>query len=553
MAASIAFFSYLMALTVELRIKLKNSTVVNYKKRNRFYHVYAVVVSGLFCVAGVLGEQFGVSDMKTCSFQDGKPARYVYSSFLFVNILVIWLILFSIRKELRSNVSSLMFNYVMVIVSVSLTICVAQVMEIIEHVNKHKGDFRMVGIIFGSLTGTCIALSRLINKSLLTRLYFRAMYSSKRQVTDTMLSLISLDNIYSEEITFLSEYFDSITKKVRKTQVIHQILAMLYMNLEEPQPHTNILLGNIRFTDYKFQSDFIESIPDLEKIKQEKGEDYIDSLKNKVLREYMPLEFKKIRELCGVSNKDLQKYEILSSIILHIKNFNIDKMEGGSSSAFIFTTVDEKFVIKTINSSERKLFLRILPKYTERIFGCGESRLIRILGLFKLIPENQDFIIMENIVPGKENALLFDLKGSLIDRRVSTSTETKLGKVLKDKNFYEEDLKIEIDSDKAGRLIKVLEEDFEILRAENIMDYSILLAFYHKVPEQFNRYFIVGSQGCYSLGVIDILQEYNFSKISEEKLKKIYKQNTSMLSVAEPSIYYQRIIDFLTQLFPTYK
>lgn len=329
---------------------------------------------------------------------------------------------------------------------------------------------------------------------------------------------------------------------------------MIYMKFEEPQPNTNIISGNIRYTDYKFQSDFIENLSDLdfEKIKYEKGKSYEESLKDKVLREYMPNEFKKIRELCGVNNKDLQRYFIRSSILLHIKNFNIVKMEGGSSSAFIFTTIDEQFVIKTINSSERKLFLRILPKYTHRIFGCNESRLIRILGLFKLIPENQDFIIMENIVPGKEQALLFDLKGSLIDRRVNTSIETKMGKVLKDKNFYEENIKIEIDLEEAQGLIKVLEEDFEILRAENIMDYSILLAFYQKVPEKLNRYFIGGDQGCYSLGVIDILQEYNFTKISEEKLKKIYNKNRSMLSVAEPTIYYQRILDFLKHLFPIY-
>lgn len=225
------------------------------------------------------------------------------------------------------------------------------------------------------------------------------------------------------------------------------------------------------------------------------------------------------------------------------------KMEGGSSPAFIFTTFDEKFVIKTINNSERRLFLNILNKYTERIFGCSESRLIRILGLFKLLPENQDFIIMENIIPGKDKAYIFDLKGSLIDRRVSISSEKKVGLVLKDQNFLEENLKIMMDTEWVNNMTKVLEDDFEMLRVENIMDYSLLVAFYTEKPEKQNRYLISGTQGSYSLGVIDILQEYNFTKISEEKFKKMYKKNNSMLSVAEPIVYYLRIIEFLKVLF----
>lgn len=306
--ASSAFFSYLLALTIELRIKLKNSTVVSYKKRNCYYHVYTCCVSVSFGVVGVLTGQFGVSDVSTCSFEDGKPGRYVYSSFIFVNIFVIWFILISIWKELKNSVSSLMFNYVMVIVSVSLTICVAQIMELLEHLSQHKGTYKMIGIIFGSLTGTCIALARLCNRSLMTRLYIRMFRGPNRPLTDTMLSMISMDEITNEEVTFLGEFFEIITKKVNFIQTIYQILAMMYLKFEELGSENNIITGNIRFTDYKFQEEFIEKIlnPKLGKIKSQKGKSYSEGLKNKILREYMPLEFKKIRDLCGISSKELQ-------------------------------------------------------------------------------------------------------------------------------------------------------------------------------------------------------------------------------------------------------
>ena len=307
--ASTAFFSYLLALTIELRIKLKNSTVVTYKKRNCYYHVYAFCVSVCFGVVGALTEQFGVSDISTCSFEDGKPGRYVYSVFIFGNIFGIWGILVSIWKDLRSSDSSLMFNYVMVIVSVSLTICVAQIMELLEHLSSHKGNFKMAGIIFGSLTGTCIALSRLCNKSLMVRLYDRTFHSSQRPLTDTMMSMISMDEVSTEEVTFLGEFFEVITKKVSLIQTVFQILAMMYLKFEEPGSEENILGGNLRFTDFKFQEESIGRLvkAKLGTTKSQQGKAYSDSLKAKVLREYMPLEFKRIRDLCGVTSKDLQR------------------------------------------------------------------------------------------------------------------------------------------------------------------------------------------------------------------------------------------------------
>jgi hypothetical protein len=153
--------------------------------------------------------------MDTCSFEDGKKGRYAYSIFIFVNILIVWGILLSIWKELRRSLTTLMINYVMVIVSVSLTICIAQIMEFLEHVNHHQGYYKKVGIIFGSMTGTCIALARLSNKSLLNRLYFRIKSSSK-PLSETMVSMVYMEDLDSEEITFLGEFFNSITKKVMK-------------------------------------------------------------------------------------------------------------------------------------------------------------------------------------------------------------------------------------------------------------------------------------------------------------------------------------------------
>ena len=234
-----------------------------------------------------------------------------------------------------------------------------------------------------------------------------------------------------------------------------------------------------------------------------------------------------------------------------MNNKNISQMPGGRSASIIFTTYDQRFVIKTIESCERKILIRLLPRYSNRITCNPESKLVRILGLYQILPERQDFVIMENIIPDKSCSVIFDLKGSTIDRLVPRVNydNLPLGKTMKDENFRKSNLKIKLDEPLIKFMINTLKNDFEILKNENIMDYSILLAFYKKPLLEKNRYQIDYLGEKYAIGIIDILQDYNLAKITEEKWKSLYKKNRSMLSVAEPDFYFQRITSFLQYLF----
>lgn len=276
---------------------------------------------------------------------------------------------------------------------------------------------------------------------------------------------------------------------------------------------------------------------------------YAVCLSGKFIREYMGFEFSQIRKMCEVTSSQLQRQVLCRSMALYMNNSNISRIEGGSSHAFIFTTYDDMFVIKTITSAERKLFIKMLPKYLSRIMCHENSRLVRILGIFKLLPDNQDFLIMENIVPDKKKAMIFDLKGSLVDRKVEGTEDFPKGVVLKDQNFIDCKMKIRLGEEQMKEILSTLEEDFELLESENIMDYSILLAVYDRNLRNDNRYCFNSLGKSYSLGIIDILQEYNFVKISEKNIKSIYKKNRVMMSVAEPNKYFNRITGFLLNIF----
>ncbi len=112
---------------------------------------------------------------------------------------------------------------------------------------------------------------------------------------------------------------------------------------------------------------------------------------------------------------------------------------AGRSGSFFFFSHDRKFIIKTMTSGELKLFLRILPDLARHHKNVPESLLAKIFGVFKVKTSKVSAVyimLMENTLrlkdPDKLN-YIFDLKGSLVDRKVKGVT--KPSSTLKDLNF----------------------------------------------------------------------------------------------------------------------
>jgi 1-phosphatidylinositol-4-phosphate 5-kinase len=220
---------------------------------------------------------------------------------------------------------------------------------------------------------------------------------------------------------------------------------------------------------------------------------------------------------------------------------NIQKGKGGRSGSSVFFTYDQRFVVKTVSNSEKLQLLRILPDYRKRI-SYSNSRLVRIIGLFKIKPENQDFIIMENIVSSQQDAIVFDIKGSNIDRFVheELASDEAYGKVLKDLNLASSGLSLNLSDEDKKMIIDDLKRDFQVLAFHNIMDYSVLFAFYRKECRAITRYDVQGIDRVYSIGIIDFLQNFNIKKKTEKYLKKIIHRE-GQISTEVPELYKNRI------------
>mmetsp|Transcript_24341 Transcript_24341/g.43263 ORF Transcript_24341/g.43263 Transcript_24341/m.43263 type:complete len:205 (+) Transcript_24341:177-791(+) len=200
----------------------------------------------------------------------------------------------------------------------------------------------------------------------------------------------------------------------------------------------------------------------------------------------------------------------------------------------------------------------LLSDYTQRILS-GSSLLVRIYGVFMLqCVENfsVDLMIMENITSRNSRPQFkLDLKGSTHDR-CSKEQKPRIGQgkvFLKDVDFLKEVRSFDLEEPARTRLMEALEKDVAMLMSRGIMDYSLFGAYYDSQAVQAESKYCFHKRGkadCfYTLGLIDILQEYDTSKRCEHWVKRTMKRIApEHLSTVDPQMYAERFLKFAESL-----
>ena len=131
-------------------------------------------------------------------------------------------------------------------------------------------------------------------------------------------------------------------------------------------------------------------------------------------------------------------------------------------------------MIKTISQSEKHFVLKtLMPKYLESVTS-RPSFLVRILALFRLYPAKTSYIIMENTVQDSSQAVVFDIKGSKVNRIVSESfdySNPPYGSLLKDLNLIASQYKLELTPELKESLLSSVRLDLQLLTSLNSTDY----------------------------------------------------------------------------------
>lgn len=233
-------------------------------------------------------------------------------------------------------------------------------------------------------------------------------------------------------------------------------------------------------------------------------------------------QFDAVRRKCGVSERFV---ESLSRCMKW-------DSKGGKTKSVFLKTLDDRFVLKSLSPIETQAFLRFAPAYfrimSESLFHDLPSVIAKMLGFYQVIIKNPvtgvDFnwflLVMENLFYDRSPTRIFDLKGSMRNRRIQSTGEQN--EVLLDENMvefiYESPL---FSREHSKKLLRAsVWNDTLFLARQNVMDYSLMIA----IDE--NRKELV-------VGIIDCIRTYTWDKKLESWIKDRGKNRPTVTSPKE--------------------
>ncbi|KAL8753598.1 MAG: hypothetical protein Q9184_005373, partial [Pyrenodesmia sp. 2 TL-2023] len=238
-------------------------------------------------------------------------------------------------------------------------------------------------------------------------------------------------------------------------------------------------------------------------------------------------QFDALRRKCGVSER------IVESLSRCMKWDS----KGGKTKSVFLKTLDDRFVLKSLPSNETQTFLKFAPAYfqlmSECLFHDLPSVIAKMVGFYQIIIKNPltgvDFnwylIVMENLFYDRSLTRIFDLKGSMRNRRIQSTGEQN--EVLLDENMvdfiYESPLFAREHSKKVLRAS--VWNDTLFLARQNVMDYSLMIAI-----DEDRRELVVG--------IIDVIRTYTWDKKLEFWIKE--KGGKGRPTVTSPRDYKNR-------------
>jgi len=195
-------------------------------------------------------------------------------------------------------------------------------------------------------------------------------------------------------------------------------------------------------------------------------------------KDYAPWVFRELRE--DIFHLDPADY-LLSLTAKYILS---ELGSPGKSGSFFYFSRDYRFIIKTIHHSEHKYLLKILKRYHSHVSENPDTLVSRFYGLHRVkLPRGRKihFVIMNNLFPPhKDIHVTFDLKGSTVGREYPEEKAQRNPRaVLKDINWINRGMILEVGPAKGAVFIEQLRRDAEFLKSVYVMDYSLLVGIHN--------------------------------------------------------------------------
>ncbi|KAF3014629.1 1-phosphatidylinositol-3-phosphate 5-kinase [Penicillium rubens] len=219
-------------------------------------------------------------------------------------------------------------------------------------------------------------------------------------------------------------------------------------------------------------------------------------------------QFDALRKKCGVADR----------IVESLSRCAKWDSKGGKTKSLFLKTLDDRFILKSLSPIETQAFLKFAPAYfqimSEALFHELPSAIAKMFGFYQVIIKNPvtgtEFnwflLLMENLFYDRVPTRIFDLKGSMRNRKVESTGERN--EVLLDENMvdfiYETPLFAREHSKKL--LGQSVWNDTLFLGRQDVMDYSLMIA----IDESRNELVV---------GIIDCIRTYTWDKKLESWIK----------------------------------
>ncbi|KAK4547146.1 hypothetical protein LTR36_001367 [Oleoguttula mirabilis] len=229
--------------------------------------------------------------------------------------------------------------------------------------------------------------------------------------------------------------------------------------------------------------------------------------------------FDALRRRCGVADRFVESMS---------RCLKFDS-KGGKTKSLFLKTLDNRFIIKSLQEVELKAFTKFAPDYfafmSYTLFHGVPSVIAKMFGLFQVIIKNpatgMDFsyylLVMENLFYERNPNRRFDLKGSMRNRKIESTGQPD--EVLLDENLVETIFESPLFvREHARKLLQAsVWNDTMWLCKQNVMDYSLMAGFDDERKELV-------------IGIIDCIRTYTWDKKLESWIKDRGKNKPTITS-----------------------
>jgi 1-phosphatidylinositol-3-phosphate 5-kinase len=281
------------------------------------------------------------------------------------------------------------------------------------------------------------------------------------------------------------------------------------VSLEEPVPEERLETSLVHNSSSHFKYQFAEGTAKM------------------LVKIFYAEQFDALRRKCGVADRIVEslsrcipwdsKGGKTKSVFLKTQDDRL-VMKVGATRACQYFPVSKLTVGQSLSQIETQAFLKFAPAYfsimAEALFHDLPSVIAKMLGFFQVIIKNPvtnteiklDLLLMENLFYDREPTRIFDLKGSMRNRKIQSTGEQN--EVLLDENMveyiYESPLFAREHSKKLLRASVF--NDTLFLARQNVMDYSLMIAI-----DEVRKELVVG--------IIDCIRTYTWDKKLESYIK----------------------------------